>query len=55
MKAEKLKVRRRQRRKQGIRKRVIGTSERYKTEKACDNGINSVMQNAPGAKIEDLT
>ena len=32
---------------------VIGTSESYKTEKARDNGIASVMKNAPGAKVDD--
>ena len=34
---------------------VIGTSESYKTEKARDNGIASVMKNAPGAKVDDQT
>jgi len=34
---------------------VIGTSETYKTEKARDNGIASVMKHAPGAKLVDLT
>ena len=34
---------------------VIGTSESYKTEKARDNGIATVMKNAPGAKVEDQT
>lgn len=34
---------------------VIGNSEMYETEKARENGIKSVMKNAPGAKIEDLT
>lgn len=34
---------------------VIGQSEMYETEKARENGIKSVMKNAPGAKIEDLT
>jgi uncharacterized protein YegP (UPF0339 family) len=33
---------------------VVGTSERYDTERACENGIKSVAKNAPGAKIEDL-
>lgn len=32
---------------------VIGTSESYETAKARDNGIASVMKNAPGAKIDD--
>lgn len=34
---------------------IVGTGERYKTEKSCENGINSVMKNAPNAKIENLT
>ena len=34
---------------------VIGTSESYKSESARDNGIASVMKNAPGAKIDDQT
>jgi uncharacterized protein YegP (UPF0339 family) len=34
---------------------VIGTSERYKTERACENGVQSVMKHAPEAKIEDQT
>jgi uncharacterized protein YegP (UPF0339 family) len=34
---------------------VIGTSERYETEKSMENGIESVRKNAPGAKIEDLS
>ena len=34
---------------------VVGTSERYDTEKSCENGIQSVCKNAPGAKIEDLS
>lgn len=33
---------------------VIGTSETYSGEAACDNGIQSVMANAPSAEIEDL-
>jgi uncharacterized protein YegP (UPF0339 family) len=33
---------------------IIGTSEQYDTERACENGIKSVAKNAPGAKIEDL-
>ncbi len=33
---------------------VIGTSERYQTAGACENGIQSVMKNAPGAKVENL-
>jgi uncharacterized protein YegP (UPF0339 family) len=34
---------------------VVGTSERYDSEKSCENGIRSVGKSAPGAKIEDLT
>ncbi len=34
---------------------VIGTSQMYKTESACSNGIKSVKTNAPKAKVEDLT
>ena len=31
---------------------VIGTSEMYNTSAACENGIKSVMKNAPSAKVE---
>ncbi len=31
---------------------VIGTSEMYETNAACNNGIASVKRNAPGATIE---
>ena len=34
---------------------VIGTSESYTTEAARENGIKSVMKNAPGASIDDMT
>lgn len=34
---------------------VIGTSERYNTPQAMNNGIKSVGKNAPGAKIVDLS
>ncbi len=34
---------------------VIGSSEMYSSQSACDNGIASVKKNAPGAKIEDKT
>ena len=34
--------------------RVIGTSETYKTSRACENGMNSVRSNAPGAKVEKV-
>ena len=32
---------------------VIGTSQMYKTEAACNNGVKSVRTNAPKAKVED--
>jgi uncharacterized protein len=31
---------------------VIGTSEMYKSESAMENGITSVIENAPGAEVE---
>ena len=34
---------------------VIGKSEMYKSESARDNGISSVMENAPGATLADTT
>ncbi len=34
---------------------VIGTSESYTTTSARDNGIASVMKNAPDAPVKDLT
>lgn len=34
---------------------VIADSEVYNTEKACDNGIESVRKNAPIANLEDQT
>ncbi|MCA1261463.1 YegP family protein [Nitratireductor aquimarinus] len=34
---------------------VIGTSESYSSENARENGIQSVKNNAPDAKLEDLT
>ena len=34
---------------------VIGTSETYESNSACENGIASVKKNAPGAEILDLT
>ncbi len=34
---------------------VIATSEVYTTEAACQNGIESVMKNAPIAAVEDQT
>ena len=32
---------------------VIGTSEMYETTSGRDNGIESVMKNAPGAEVEE--
>lgn len=34
---------------------VIGSSQMYATEAGRDNGIDSVMRNAPDAKVDDLT
>lgn len=34
---------------------IIGTSEMYESESGRDNGIQSVMKNAPQASISDLT
>ena len=34
---------------------VIGTSERYMSVEACENGVPSVMKHAPEAAVEDLT
>jgi uncharacterized protein YegP (UPF0339 family) len=34
---------------------VIGTSESYSSASACENGIKSVMTNAPGAAVVDTT
>ena len=34
---------------------VIGTSELYESAGARDNGIESVMKNAPGADVVDMT
>lgn len=34
---------------------VIGNSEMYESDEACDNGIASVMSNAPDATIDDQT
>ena len=34
---------------------VIGSSQMYASETTCDNGIASVMKNAPEAAIVDLT
>lgn len=34
---------------------VIGTSQSYQSASGRDNGIASVMKNAPDAKVEDLT
>ncbi|MCA8887473.1 MAG: YegP family protein [Parvularculaceae bacterium] len=34
---------------------VIGNSEMYESESSCENGIKSVMSNAPLAKTDDQT
>jgi hypothetical protein len=34
---------------------VIASSEMYKTKAAAMNGINSVMENAPNAEMNDMT
>lgn len=34
---------------------VIATSEMYAAKSSCQNGIESVKTNAPGAAVEDLT
>ncbi|MBX2887740.1 MAG: YegP family protein [Ferruginibacter sp.] len=34
---------------------IIGSSEMYEQESGRENGIKSVMENAPGASIEDQT
>ncbi|MCB0528292.1 MAG: YegP family protein [Saprospiraceae bacterium] len=34
---------------------IIGTSEMYESEAGRDNGIDSVMRNAPRATVEDQT
>ena len=34
---------------------VIGTSELYESNSACENGIKSVAKNAPNAKLDDQT
>ncbi len=33
---------------------VIGTSEVYESDGACDNGIDSVMRNAPDAEVVEV-
>ena len=33
---------------------VIGTSQMYDSDKTCDNGIQSVMKNAPDAEVKEL-
>ncbi len=37
-----------------LNKQIIGTSQRYKTARACNNGIASVGKNAPGAEVAEL-
>ncbi len=34
---------------------VIGQSQQYESDAGRDNGIESVMKNAPGAEVVDLT
>lgn len=34
---------------------IIATSEGYTTKSSCKNGIESVIENAPEAEIEDQT
>jgi len=34
---------------------VIAVSEAYSAKQSCEDGIKSVKQNAPKAKIKDLT
>lgn len=34
---------------------VIGQSQMYESEDGCDNGIESVMANAPDAAVDDQT
>jgi len=34
---------------------VIGNSEMYESDAACQNGVESVMANAPGASVDDHT
>jgi uncharacterized protein YegP (UPF0339 family) len=34
---------------------IIAASEAYETKAGCNNGIQSVMQNAPKAPVKDLT
>ena len=33
---------------------VIGSSQSYKSESGRDNGVESVMKNAPGAKVDEV-
>lgn len=37
-----------------VNKQIIGKSEMYESEKACDTGIASVMRNVNGASIETI-
>jgi len=34
---------------------IIGTSEQYESNSACENGIASIKKNAPKAALEDQT
>lgn len=35
--------------------KIIATSEMYETKVGCENGIESVKENAPNAEIDDQT
>jgi uncharacterized protein len=34
---------------------IVGRSEMYNSERARDNGIASIVKNAPGAKVDNLS
>ena len=38
-----------------INGQIIGKSQMYKDNRGRSNGLKSVMKNAPGAKVEDLS
>lgn len=35
--------------------KIIATSESYNSKRGCKNGITSIIRNAPGARIEEVT
>lgn len=35
--------------------KIIAVSEGYSSKQGCENGINSVKENAPNAEVDDLT